>query len=102
MGGLFCCILDAQAPKSGTDAEERKVRDQFRWNAARNPPDKPLRSSFFRSVVNRNTVTFDGFGFGHGVGLCQYGAEALAKAGKPYYEIVQWYYPGVELVQAYG
>ena len=67
-----------------------------------NPPDKPLRSSFFRSVVNRNTVTFDGFGFGHGVGLCQYGAEALAKAGKPYYEIVQWYYPGVELVQAYG
>lgn len=66
-----------------------------------NPPDKPLRSSNLRATVKRDTVVFEGYGFGHGVGLCQYGAETLAKSGKDHTDILRWYYPGVELVQAY-
>ncbi len=67
-----------------------------------NPPEKPLLSSNLRASFKRNTVSFEGYGFGHGVGLCQYGAEALAKSGKDFHQILLWYYPGVELVQAYG
>jgi SpoIID/LytB domain protein len=65
------------------------------------PPDKPLRSSNFKASFTRNLVTFDGYGYGHGVGLCQYGAEALAKTGKKHRDIVRWYYPGAEIIQSY-
>jgi stage II sporulation protein D len=67
-----------------------------------NPPDKPLRSSNVRAIFKRDTVEIEGFGFGHGVGLCQHGAEILAKEGKQFHDILLWYYPGVELVPAYG
>jgi len=46
-------------------------------------------------------VLEDGRGFGHGVGMCQYGAEYLAEHGKTAEEILRYYYPGVQLVRAY-
>lgn len=42
-------------------------------------------------------VTFTGSGWGHGVGLSQYGAQARAEAGQTYREILQFYYPGAAL-----
>jgi|CXWL01.1.fsa_nt_gi stage II sporulation protein D len=51
-----------------------------------------------------NTVTsytFTGRGWGHGVGMCQYGAFGLAKMGVKYNEIVKHYYTGVEMTKAY-
>jgi stage II sporulation protein D len=45
--------------------------------------------------------TFTGRGWGHGVGMCQYGAFGLAKQGVKYDEIIRHYYTGVELTQAY-
>ncbi len=41
------------------------------------------------------TFTFDVTGFGHGVGMSQYGADAMAVAGSTYTEILQHYYTGV-------
>jgi SpoIID/LytB domain protein len=66
-----------------------------------NPPRKPLRSSHLTATFGPGSVTFDGYGFGHGVGLCQYGAQALATGGTDHGGILRWYYPGVELAQAY-
>ncbi len=43
----------------------------------------------------------DGRGWGHGVGMCQWGAEYLAEHGKTAEEILRFYYPTVELVRAY-
>ena len=43
----------------------------------------------------------DGRGFGHGVGLCQWGMEARARAGTSAADIIRHYYPGVRLVRAY-
>ena len=40
---------------------------------------------------------FSGKGSGHGVGLCQAGAEEMAREGKSYREILNYYYPGTEL-----
>ncbi|MEJ7622514.1 MAG: SpoIID/LytB domain-containing protein [Pyrinomonadaceae bacterium] len=45
--------------------------------------------------------TFTGRGWGHGVGMCQYGAFGLAKMGVKYDAIIKHYYTGVELTRAY-
>lgn len=66
------------------------------------PPETMLRSSNIRPQIQGESVLFEGYGFGHGVGLCQYGAEELAKSGKRHDAILRWYYPGVELLRAYG
>src|SRR5688572_21477593 len=47
------------------------------------------------------SYTFTGRGWGHGVGMCQYGAYGLAKMGVKYDEIIRHYYTGVELTRAY-
>ncbi len=65
-------------------------------------PKKRLWSSHVRVSLDRREATFDGRGHGHGVGLCQYGAEALAQAGEDHESIVQWYYPGAALLRTYA
>lgn len=47
------------------------------------------------------SFTFDGRGWGHGVGLCQTGAAGMAQAGRSAEEILKYYYQGVELRKAY-
>ena len=64
-------------------------------------PQRPLWSSHVTVTVDGDTAVFDGRGYGHGVGLCQFGAERLARSGKSHREILAWYYPGAELVEAY-
>ncbi len=45
--------------------------------------------------------SFTGRGWGHGVGMCQYGAYGLAKMGVKYDRIVKHYYSGIDLTKAY-
>ena len=54
-----------------------------------------LRSAAFSVSYADGTFTFDVTGFGHGVGMSQYGADAMAVAGSTYTEILQHYYTGV-------
>lgn len=54
-----------------------------------------LRSTKFTLSFLENTVTFSVTGYGHGVGMSQYGANAMAKQGKTYKEILSHYYQGV-------
>ncbi|OUO42194.1 stage II sporulation protein D [Flavonifractor sp. An306] len=56
-----------------------------------------LRSTSFTVTADSQGVTFSVTGYGHGVGMSQYGANALAKQGKTYDEILKWYYTGVEV-----
>ena len=56
-----------------------------------------LRSTSFTVTASADGVTFSVTGYGHGVGMSQYGANALAKEGKTYDEILKWYYTGVEV-----
>ena len=48
-----------------------------------------------------SSYTFTGRGWGHGVGMCQYGAFGLAKMGVKYDEIIRHYYTGVDVVRSY-
>ena len=47
------------------------------------------------------SFTFQGRGWGHGVGLCQVGAYGMARAGRTWEEILGTYYQGVEIRKAY-
>ncbi len=47
-------------------------------------------------------VVIEGRGFGHGVGLCQFGAEGLAREGGETSEILSHFYPGAQIVRLYS
>ncbi len=53
-----------------------------------------LRSAHFTAVATVDTVTFWVIGYGHGVGMSQYGANAMAGEGKNFQDILEWYYTG--------
>jgi len=48
-------------------------------------------------AADDDSVTFDGAGWGHGVGMSQYGAEAMAADGSTYEQILSTYYQGTSL-----
>ena len=56
-----------------------------------------LRSADFDLEVIDNTLKITTRGYGHGVGLSQYGANKMANNGKNYEEIIKYYYTGVEI-----
>ena len=56
-----------------------------------------LRSACFEVAVRDDVLTFTTRGYGHGVGMSQYGANALAQEGKTWREILQWYYTGITI-----
>ncbi|HHT9136747.1 MAG: SpoIID/LytB domain-containing protein [Candidatus Brocadiales bacterium] len=60
-----------------------------------------LYSTAFDSRNNGQSITFTGRGWGHGVGLCQYGAQAMAEKGFQWAAILKYYYPKIELVRVY-
>jgi stage II sporulation protein D len=47
------------------------------------------------------TFVFEGRGQGHGAGMCQWGAAAMARDGGTYREILARYYPGTDVVRMY-
>jgi stage II sporulation protein D len=59
-----------------------------------------LKSSNFQIKFNSNDVEIGSSGYGHGVGMSQWGANAMAKQGKSYIEILSHYYQGTELFKS--
>ena len=56
-----------------------------------------LRSANFTVTTGADGVTFSVTGYGHGVGMSQYGANAMAKEGATWQEILEHYYTGVTI-----
>ena len=56
-----------------------------------------LRSAHFTVTAGAEGVTFSVTGYGHGVGMSQYGANAMARAGASWQEILEHYYTGVTI-----
>lgn len=57
-----------------------------------------LRSADFTVRIEGNDAVFTTKGFGHGVGMSQYGANAMAKEGSTWQEILEHYYKGCKIV----
>ncbi len=60
---------------------------------------KVLNSTNFSMSIENNQVRFEGYGWGHGVGMCQWGAFSMAKKGYNCYQILRHYYPGANVVK---
>ncbi len=56
-----------------------------------------LKSSLISWQITGEEITFITNGYGHGVGMCQYGADYYAKQGNDYRQILNRYYPGAQL-----
>lgn len=56
-----------------------------------------LRSTGMEISITDDGVVFSVTGYGHGVGMSQYGANAMAQDGSTYEEILTWYYTGTTL-----
>ena len=56
-----------------------------------------LRSNYFSIIQNGNNITINTKGYGHGVGMSQYGALGMAKEGYKYDQILKYYYQNVEI-----
>lgn len=56
-----------------------------------------LKSTYFTIYQNDSNITINTKGYGHGVGMSQYGALAMAQKGYTYEEILKHYYQGVEI-----
>ena len=65
------------------------VNRAFGWNH--------IRSDLYDLRGAGGKFLFSGRGAGHGVGMCQAGAEEMARQGKTYKEILSFYYPGTEV-----
>lgn len=61
-----------------------------------------LRSTNFNVEMQGDKMIFNTVGYGHGVGLCQYGANGMAKSGQDYRQIITTYYTGVALKNIMG
>lgn len=60
-----------------------------------------LRSTAFTLVTSGDTVTIQTRGYGHRVGMSQYGADAMAAGGSTYAQILAHYYRGTELTDCF-
>lgn len=79
----------------------QRIRDVLRPAS-----DRQLLSTLFQLFVERRgdelvRVVAAGAGYGHGVGMCQFGAVGRARAGQDYRRILAVYYPGTKVERIY-
>ncbi|MEG1501339.1 MAG: stage II sporulation protein D, partial [Clostridiales bacterium] len=60
-----------------------------------------LNSAAFTWQAERDKISFSVLGYGHGVGMCQYGARGMALKGYTYQEILAHYYQGTKIEKIY-
>jgi stage II sporulation protein D len=60
---------------------------------------KGVKSFYFTLHRKKHHLTFQGRGFGHHLGMCQWGAREMVRDGWPYTRILNFYYPGTTLVK---
>ena len=107
-------VVDAVETVTGldVDASGRPARVEVKANSS---APAIMTASEFRglagySLIKSTRLVFhdageevdvEGFGWGHGVGLCQWGAKGMADAGYGFEAILEHYYPGAEIRRIY-
>jgi stage II sporulation protein D len=72
------------------------------FRLAIDPTGRKLRSTICKIVELSNKWAFlSGRGWGHGVGMCQCGAQGMAREGKNTQQILSYYYPGSLIISIY-
>ena len=65
-------------------------------------PSPTIWSSFLIGNRRGSNIQLSGVGIGHGVGMCQYGAQELSKMGQTWQDILSWYYPNADMTTLSG
>lgn len=94
-------ITDAQGRTFEMRAEEFRRAVNYAGEGQPVPKQRINSSHLVSATVRGAEVVFTGQGYGHGVGMCQFGAEAKALAGLKAPAILGTYYPGAAVVRAY-
>lgn len=108
-------VRAVEVRERGPEGRIRRLRIRTRsgvWTVEKNdirfflrtPDGRALRSTRFDVVEappSHEGLRLRGRGYGHGVGMCQWGAIGRARAGHGYREILTHYYPGTEIRGAY-
>ena len=72
------------------------------FRLAIDPTGRKLRSTICQIVeLSDKWAFFSGRGWGHGVGMCQCGAQGMARKGKNAQQILSYYYPGSQIISIY-
>jgi stage II sporulation protein D len=84
-------LVERNSPKSTGKTAQLRAED---LRLAIDPTGAKIQSASCTIVSLKDEFMFvAGCGFGHGVGLCQYGARQMARQGKTAQEILNFYYP---------
>ncbi len=90
--------ITAEVTETTSTGRVRKIKiNGVEFNGRDVATKLSLRSNYFSIIQNGTTVTINTKGFGHGVGMSQYGALGMAKEGYKYNEILKHYYQGTEI-----
>ncbi len=81
-------VLELQI--TGNDGSHSIFKQESRWVFG-------LKSNYFSISINNDAVTFNGFGYGHGVGMSQHGARVMAETGFGWQEILAHYFTGIRI-----
>ncbi len=92
-------ITDAEGATWRMSAEELRLAMNHNGSSGLGRPEAAdtVWSGDVSVEIKGERVIITGRGFGHGVGMCQFGAEGLSRTGKSPEEILAVYYPGAEL-----
>jgi stage II sporulation protein D len=94
--------FERDAPEEPIDVKAGKKKNKLSAKAVRAAVGySVLPSERFVAETHGSDVEFEGRGFGHGVGLCQWGAHGLAVRGREYRDILDHYYAGAEVKRIY-
>jgi stage II sporulation protein D len=88
--------VDTVVIETGSGTKNIKATDLRKYLGYSN-----LKSTWFEVKLSGGNILFNGRGYGHGVGMCQWGAKGMADEGRPYTDILKFYYPDAELVTLY-
>jgi len=93
-------VVDDRGNAYDLSADEFRVAANSRRAGPLARSDR-LLSAFVELEIRGNDVYIAGRGFGHGIGLCQFGAEGMADEGHTALDILQTYYPRAAIERAY-
>jgi stage II sporulation protein D len=90
-----------------TDSGTYRLRGNDTRFVLRNPQGTILNSTYFRHATTTNggevtSLTVTGRGYGHGIGMCQWGAIGRARAGQDFRTILETYYQGATVGRIAG
>jgi len=85
---------EAASLRIGNESARLTIDHRLGWSA--------VPSNDFSIEKNGDSILLEGIGYGHGIGLCQAGARAMAQVGANFQQILDHYYPNTNVVSYSG